>query len=784
MSQRREPPYHPHPVAPLLFYLGTAALLLWLAHRHVRKVSRRAALLLVLLPFAFCGWALIAGRVYAPIDLAYESAPLTALKARYGITNVSTGTHTDVYTEFIPWRKSAQWSLARGEWGLWNPFAMAGEPLLATQQPAVVSPLTLLAVLMPVALSFTFTAAITFFIAALCAFLFARELECGESTALIAAAGWAFCTPIALFLLVTMGQTWAWCPLLLLAVRRVVEQPSLPGGALLTFAFTAILYSGHPESAVLCVLVGLLYGLFEMARVRGNARRALVTAITAAGVALLLSAIHLLPFLEVLPRTSEHALREAGFVDAPPATPLSWSLMRIALTLLPYLHERPWTLAGWTPQKLELEIGAVGSLILALAVYGAVRVRSATSHFLAALGIFSLLVYAEWAPLVAVLRAIPVLEMTLTDRLSFSFALSACVLAAMGAQQLRRRSAIVIVAVVFVLVAAGNWWATRTPLVMHGPLKFGEYKVLAEVGVLAAAVVCIGMLKERTLPAALLALVIVQRVLSDGGLYHSFSREQAYPPVPLFAAMRGAREPFRVVGTGNHLLPQMATMYELEDVRGVPSLALRAYAETYALWCTPQPVWFQRVDDLTRPFLSFLNVRYAISDQPAPPGWRELARDGGVALHENTRVLPRAFLPESVSVGYPRLWNYADLLKETDFAARAWIEAPPPGHVVRNPPGRLAIERARLGYTIRAEMSAGGWIVTSIPNWPGWRATLDGEPAPVHTANHAFVGLRAPAGRHVLRLTYWPRSFTWGCAISGATAALVALALLARKLRA
>jgi hypothetical protein len=748
---------------PLLLYLLTAALLLGLAHRFVRPLSRMAAVLLVLIPFAFCGFALLTNRVYAPIDLSYESEPLRALKGEYGIESVSTGMHTDVYTEFIPWRHSVRRSLARGEWGLWNPYAMSGDVLLGSQQTAVYSPFTLIACLMPVALSFTYTAAITFFIAALCAFLLARELGCGEAASLVAAAGWAFATPITLFLLVTMGQTWAWCPLLLLAVHRLVDAPSLRSAALLTFAFTAILYSGHPESVVLCVMVGMLWGAFAMVRRRTFVRPALYAA--GAGVAaLLLSAIHLLPFVEALRASAEYRMREADFVDARPLVTLPASLLRLATTLFPYLHER---------QAAELEIGAVGSIVLALAVYALVRVRTATSWFLGGLALFSLLVHAEWKPLVMLLRAIPVVELALTDRLSFSFALCAAVLAALGVEELVRRRdrvAPVVMGAVLVAIAAGNWWATHTPLVSHVPLKFGAYKVVAEIAGLALAIVVV-IVRPRA--ALLLGLILAQRVLSDGGLYHSFEQRQAYPPVPLFASMQHGREPFRIVATGNLLTPQTATMYVLEDVRGVPSLTLRAYAETYALWCTPQPVWFQRVDDLTRPFLSFLNVRYAISDRPAPPGWRTVAHDRGTYLHENTRVLGRAFVPRRVSVGYPRLWNYTDLLIETDFAARGWIEAPGPQQTVETS-GRVRVRAGRRSYTIDADMDAAGWVVTSIPNWPGWRATLDDKPIATAIANHAFVGVHVPRGRHRVRLEYWPRSFVLGAGITIAALALAA----------
>jgi hypothetical protein len=773
---------------PLLAYLAVAVLLLVAAHRLVRPLSGRAAAALLLLPFAFCGYALLMNRVYAPIDLPYATEPLRALAGEHGIAQVSTGMHTDVYTEFMPWRKAVQWSLAHGEWGLRNPFAMSGDVLLGSQQAAVYSPLTLVAVTMPVALGFTFTAAITFFVAALGAFLLARELECGETAALTAAAGWAFSTCITLFLLVTMGATWAWCPFLLLAVRRVIVQPAPRTAALLTAAFAAILLSGHPESAVLCVLTGLLYAGFELAGHRTTAGRAVPYALGAAIAALLLTAIETLPFLEALPVSVQYALRQASFVDTDVVTPWRFSLTKIAATFLPYLHERQWTLAGWTPRMQELEIGAVGSVVLALALYAVIRVRTRTSWFLGGLAFFCLLVHAEWSPLVFVFRRLPVLEMTLTDRLSFGFALCASLLAAMGVQALSRRddrrAALAILGAALVAVALGNWWAATTPFVRHDPLKFGQWKVLAEVGVLALAWLAIALRPlARFAPALLVVLIVGQRALSDGGLYHSFEQRQAYPPVPLFAAMRNVEEPFRFVATGNLFTPQTATMYGLEDVRGVPSLILRDYQETYPAWCVLQPVWFNRVDDLTRPFLSFLNVRYALSDRPAPPGWREVAHDRGSYLHENLHVLERAFVPREVSLGYPRIWNLGDIVEEQDFASMAWIDVPMrPPRVLPNGPGRLTIHQARLGYAIDARMDGEGWIVTSVPAWPGWRASVDGKPVETRNANHGFVSLHVPRGHHAVRLRYWPASFTWGAGISAGTAlAMAVFAVIGRR---
>ena len=756
------------PLMPFLLYTISAAAMLWLAHRFVRRLSRWAMVILFLLPMVFAGYALVTSRVIAPVDLAYQTAPLSWMAADYGIKPVSPGFHSDVYTEFVPWREAVRWSLAHGEWGLRDPFALSGDILLAAQQAAVYWPITLISLLMPAALSFTYTAAMTLFVAGLCAFLLVRELGCDEVPALIGAAGWAFATGMLSFLLVAMSATWAWCPLLLVAVRRVVREHTF---GLLIFAFTALLYSGHPESTVLAILLGILYAAFELACTRTLVLRTIALAFAAAAAALLLSAIHLLPFLEAMPQSAEHGHRLA--TGAPQVATGSEVFARVITSFIPYLHGRKWA-GGF----FWYESGAIGSVLLALAIYAFARVRSATTWFFAALAVFSLLGHAKWPLLVAVMQKIPVLSITLTDRLSYGFALSLCVLAAIGLQHITRSAALVLL-IVLIILGGASWWAVHTPDVAHDARRHGDFAIAAELIGLAMAT-AVAAWSSRWTPALLLGIVIAQRAAAEHGIHRSFEPRQAYPPIPILEPLKNAQRPFRITGHGNALLPQTATMYGLEDVRGFPALTFTRYAETFPLWCKPQPVFYNRVDVLTRPFLSFLNVRYAITwdREPPTPGWREVARQKGSVLLENVNALDRAFVPPLVRFG-----PLAEMLNETDFGQRAWIEADIPPGERPNGPGRVTIREAHLGYDIDADMEGEGWIVTSITAWKGWRAYVDGRRVKTQFANHAFLGVYVPRGRHSVELRYWPESFVWGRTITVWTAAALAAALVARRIK-
>jgi hypothetical protein len=118
--------------------------------------------------------------------------------------------------------------------------------------------------------------------------------------------------------------------------------------------------------------------------------------------------------------------------------------------------------------------------------------------------------------------------------------------------------------------------------------------------------------------------------------------------------------------------------------------------------------------------------------------------------------------------------------REVVLAGEGAQRAAPAGFAGASRVRRLAPDR----LTLDVEASSPGFVVLADAFDPGWRALVDGRPAPVHRANVAFRAVAVPGGRHVVEMSYRPRSAARGLTLSGAgLVAMLAVALTGRARR-
>ena len=754
-----------------LLYLISAAGILVLVRRFV-TLSRQVSAVLILLPLCLTGRALVTGNVYAPIDIAYHFDPLASMATRAGIERIANPLPSDVTVQFLPWNAALRWAIAHREWPLWNPFELCGNVLAAAAQSAPFHPITLLGLLLPAPGALGFMAAMTYFLAALGMFLFLRNLELRALPSLIGAAGWALSTYVVAFTHTAHGNAIALLPLVMLGARCVSHRPGVRATSLLTTALVLITLCGHPETSLHVVALATAYVIFST---RERPLRVIASGIGAGVIALLLTAFFLAPMVDAIPQTREYLHRQSGA----PATSASWPVVAHVMrnNIIPFAEGAPGEEESQHERKLQhqsMGTAYAGAMLFAPAIFALMRSRSREKWFFAGVVIFGLLAGAEAPVLSDLLAHLPIFSLAINARMISFAAFGICVLAAIGLQASigeGNRLAWLFLAVAGVLTAfivAIALSSTLTPDFVRAN------SVREVVPLLLAFAVLRGFRGRHAATVGLLSLLLLQRVAEIGGFIPTVDRRAFFPPIAgLDQLPRNDAEPYRIVGQGPLFAPNIAAEYELEDVRGYQAMTFARLAETFPLWSIPQPVWSNRVDDLTAPMLSLMNVRFALAlpESAIPSSWRLLGRYPGYQLLENSRVLPRAFIPTSVHAGS------VDAIREMrtcrDFGAEAWIDTSGPRTDLPNGSGTVQVRRNGSHMLLHAAMRSPGWIVVSEAAWKGWRAVSGGEHFKIHFADHAFIGIYVPSGEHDIELSYRPKAATSGGMVSIVTAMML-----------
>lgn len=759
------------PMPALLLYCATVATLLAATGRWLVRITPRSALILAVLPLYITGRALLTGGVYGPIDLAYQTEPLASVAAQHGMTHVVNPMLTDVQRLMIPWKLAVRYAFAHGDWPLWNPFSFSGDILAAASEPSPWHPFHLLSYLLPFAQSITFHASMVLFAAALCAFILARELELGELPAIIAAAAWMLSTFMLFFAQVPLGLTVLLQPLLFVAVRRIVREQSFANVMLLTIALVLAVVAGHPESTLHVVALGVLYACFELLQRDSSLRR--VRAIGAAAIAgvlaLLLSAVHLLPVVDALPQTSDYQERSRNMTREDRSVSMKEARERLLADVLPFAFGSPASeVAHVPPIYREPMFGYAGSLLFAPALFALIRWRHRMRWFLLVLVVAGFLLGVSAPGISDLLARLPLFDIALNQRLVYAAVLALCILAGAGVDLwMRTRDALLPALTVATLIVMAAVMALQwLPLQTNGlSLPFLRAHAMVELVPLA---LCAALLLQR--PAAtwgaacFLVLLLLQRMPDENARTPTYPAAALYPATPLLAPLPEGGEPYRVVGVGAALTPNTNIHYLTEDPRGFHGMTFARLRRTLELWSRIEYVSNNVVDRLDVPFLNFLNVRFAVdrTTDALPDGWIVRKVVGEARLVENSRVVSRAFVPRNVTPVSTGTDLMMQLGSVTDFADRAWIEPTSGDASGQNGPGRIETRRDGTGLRLLADMQRDAWVVISETAWSGWRATIDGRNASLRIANGAFLAVRVPAGRHEVRLRYLPQSFIIG----------------------
>ncbi|HDQ74055.1 MAG TPA: hypothetical protein ENN19_18455 [Chloroflexi bacterium] len=739
----------------------------------------------------------------------------------------------DLVNMFYHWLNFAVSSVKQGQLPLWNPHLFSGIPFVANPQPALFYPPTWLAFFMPVSQALGWIIVLHVWLAGVGVYLWLRSE--GASTWGALTGGVVFAFSGYTFVRVAAGHlgvvtTGAWLPFVLWAYRRaIVPGPAgwwrraVLGGIPVALSVLA----GHTATFVYVALGLGGYAAFyawDSWRCERTARmsveaatRALTIAGVMVGVGLALAAVQLFPLVELVTRSTRDAVSGYDF-----AARFSWPPGYLLTLLAPNFFGEPTHTGYWGGGVYEEFIFYVGVLPLLLALLG-LRLRHRLTAFLAILGGGALLLglgkYGLLHPLFY--RFVPLFEsMRAPARAGFLFTLAAAALTGLVVTALQapgsagrddevnevqeknaRQSLLApltgslmrgvamgaagLIALCFTAFAWGRESNPAAGRLWHLANQVALFLLffLLSVGLLTAWRRASG--RAAHFGALALGLVLLDLWTFGASTIQPAALDQVVEGQSYWRAVAqvveetaGETSAARVLPWGlNDFLQNGGMPLDLHSVFGYDPLILQRY-ETFI---TSRPDPLARTYDLlnTRYLVSGVKLDFAeLSEAESEPPL--LLEESGVYVYERPDVLPRAWIVQDTEI----LDDAATLARihDPDFDPRQTaLVASAPACVTAYVTGDTSPETTEVvslrdeGNRIEARVQgAGGLLVFSEVDYPGWRATVDGVSTPLVRVDYVLRALCVPPGEHRVTMVYDPPSLKIGAAVTGLTLLLVA----------
>ena len=199
------------------------------------------------------------------------------------------------------------------------------------------------------------------------------------------------------------------------------------------------------------------------------------------------------------------------------------------------------------------------------------------------------------------------------------------------------------------------------------------------------------------------------------------------------------------------------------------------------------PVDYQRIMDDQ----DLLNVRYvlAAAREPKPLGVfpDPVYQDKGWTVYENLSAYPRAWTVHETLIE-PSVEQAAARLRTPGFDARRTAFTTVP--VIVEPLADGAQETARVSsltpnrMELEVDAQSRALLVLSENYYPGWRATVDGQSAPIYRVDSALRGVVVPRGHSRVVLSYTPASVYSGALLTAVAFGGTLVAVWFRRRRA
>lgn len=197
------------------------------------------------------------GRIPAPLDFLVD---FYSPWEQYYNLPVKNASLSDVVSQIIPWKLFNAQELKAGRIPVWNPYNLGGTPQLGNWQSGVFYPTTLLFLVLPDMIAWSFHVLLQPLLAGIFMLLFLRSLSLSQIPSLLGAVVFAYGGFMTSWLeWGTLGHAILWLPLALFSIEK---SPSSKFNLLAIFSLTMSLLAGHPQTSIYVILTTVGYYLY------------------------------------------------------------------------------------------------------------------------------------------------------------------------------------------------------------------------------------------------------------------------------------------------------------------------------------------------------------------------------------------------------------------------------------------------------------------------------------------------------------------------------------------
>lgn len=701
----------------------------------------------------------------------------------------------DLVTMFLNWLRFAKSSLKQGELPLWNPYLFSGLPFIANPQPAMFYPPTWLALLMPATKALGVIIVLHIWLAGAGMYIWLHS----EGASVIGAlfGGVVFTFSGYFFVRVYAGHlgvitTGAWLPLLLWIYRHIAKQRSWKLAVLGGLPLGLSILAGHTASFIYVMLGLTAYAVFRTWQIwqEEQSTQAAEHSLLLLGVmgliGIALAAVQILPMTELV----AHSARQAG-AGYDFATRFSWPPGYLLTLLVPNFFGEPARTGYWGDGIYDEFIFYIGILPLLLTLLG-LKLRHHLKPFLIALGLGALLLaFGKFGILHRLLyRFLPIFRvMRAPARAGFLFTVAAAALSSLTITSLqedtteqrrqllaplKRPILLTVIGMATALIIAGFVgfaWGRDTNEAAGRLWHLANQASLFLIFFSFAIALLKGWQRPRPHGLGLLALgLVILDLWTFGGKLVEPVDIQVNNYWQTVAQAVNATESYRVLPWGlGHIEQNGGMSLELRSLFGYDPLILQRY-ETFVS-SHPDPL-AQTYDLLNAGYL-IAKSPLELSDDPNAP--QLLLEQSGVYVYKRPTAMPKAWIVPGVEVRSEE--TMLARMQEQGFAPQevALVEKDPRcENITASEESEVKITRYDNNQIEAHTRGRGGLLVFSEVDYPGWQATVDGDPYPIIRADYLLRAVCVPAGDHQVVLTYDPPLLKVGLAISGVTLSFIA----------